>query len=572
MNSARTQFRCQEANLRFWLGLLLISWVVFGTGKATAEGDAKPFPSLYQLGEVFEASLEKEKTESPIGRQVTGITVPHHLLAPDLIARGFSLASGGSYDRIILLSPDHFRRARKPFATTARDFRTVLGPVLSDSSAVGDLRRRCALVEESDLFGKEHGIQAILPFIAHFFPDTKVIPIVIRVDSDPQDWRELVEDLKPLITDRTLVIQSTDFSHYLPETIATRRDQETMNVLATGSLELLSRLIQPDHLDAKAAQWIHQAIQTEVFQATLAIVSHSNANQYAASPLEDSTSYLLQVFEKNAASQPPWPPREGEALYFFAGDTFLGRNFTHLAANPDYAKKARQRILRLTGGAPLIVNLEGVMSSVPSSDPDTRQLIMPETLTLDWLKKLNVVGVSLANNHAHDRGEKGYLRTRELLQQHHIAVIGDGEVHDFGRFNLAAFTDLSNQRPPYTRMLEPEQVEPALLGKNSPPLFCFLHWGREWSATPGAREEALTQLLFDAGASAIVGSHPHTAGTGIESFRGGRCARAYSMGNFLFDQRDPRASGGLVEARFFATGTYALRWIPLGNLFREQSP
>lgn len=568
MNSASTHFRCQESTFRFWLLLFLIS----GAELAIAEGKNLPFPSLYRNSEVFEAALAREKMPPPKGRQVTGITVPHHLLAIDLIAQGFYLASGRSYDRVIILSPDHFRSTRKPFATSSRDFKTVFGRVSTDVSAVGDLRKRCGLVEESDLFDREHGIQAILPFIAHFFPDTKLIPIVIRAHSDPQDWRELVEAMKPLVTEHTLVIQSTDFSHYLPETIANRRDQETMNVLATGRLEPLAELIQPDHLDAKAAQWIHLAIQNEVHQAGLTVVAHGNANQYAASPLEECTSYILQIFEKNAANQSPWPLRNGDSLYFFAGDTFFGRYFTHLAADPAHAEKVQEKILHLTGGAPLIVNLEGVLSSDSATLLDSRELVMPEKLTLDWLEKLNVVGVSLANNHAHDRGEKGFLHTRNVLEKHQFAVVGDGELHDFGRFKLAALTDLSNQSSPYTDRLAPGPIENALRGEHAAPVFCFLHWGQEWTALPGAREEDVTQFLFNAGTSAIIGSHPHTAGIGIEAFRGGKCARAYSLGNFLFDQRDPRASGGLVAVRFFETGTYALRWIPLRNLFADQSP
>ena len=69
------------------------------------------------------AAIAKEKPAfvPPIG--VTGITVPHHLLAADLIARGFWAASAGHYKRIILISPDHFRKVSKPFGTTREDLR-----------------------------------------------------------------------------------------------------------------------------------------------------------------------------------------------------------------------------------------------------------------------------------------------------------------------------------------------------------------------------------------------------------------------------------------------------------------
>ncbi|TAG08285.1 MAG: hypothetical protein EAZ42_11310 [Verrucomicrobia bacterium] len=39
------------------------------------------------------------------------------------------------------------------------------------------------------------------------------------------------------------------------------------------------------------------------------------------------------------------------------------------------------------------------------------------------------------------------------------------------------------------------------------------------------------------------------------------------MGNLIFDQTDPRNGGGLIELRFFEQGTWATRWIPLGNLY-----
>ena len=67
---------------------------------------------------------------------VTGITVPHHLLAADLIARGFWAASGSGYDRIILISPDHFDKVAHGFATTRHDLDTVYGSIATDAPAV----------------------------------------------------------------------------------------------------------------------------------------------------------------------------------------------------------------------------------------------------------------------------------------------------------------------------------------------------------------------------------------------------------------------------------------------------
>ena len=72
---------------------------------AVAFGAQPLFAAMYDDPSAFERALAKESLSPPTGHRVTGITVPHHLVAADLIARGFRCASGGTYERIILLSP-----------------------------------------------------------------------------------------------------------------------------------------------------------------------------------------------------------------------------------------------------------------------------------------------------------------------------------------------------------------------------------------------------------------------------------------------------------------------------------
>jgi poly-gamma-glutamate capsule biosynthesis protein CapA/YwtB (metallophosphatase superfamily) len=69
-----------------------------------------------------------------------------------------------------------------------------------------------------------------------------------------------------------------------------------------------------------------------------------------------------------------------------------------------------------------------------------------------------------------------------------------------------------------------------------------------------------------AGAGLVLGCHPHRPSPGWES--GAGALRFHSLGNLLFNQSDPRHTGGLVELRFFKQGTWTARWLPLGNLYR----
>ncbi len=248
---------------------------------------------------------------------MTGITVPHHLVAADLIARGFRCASGGIYERIILLSPDHFRRSRLPFATSRGVFETVFGDVACDEPAVGSLLAGCP--KAAALFSKEHGVHAVLPFVAKFFPKAKIVPAALRVDSKREDWLMLVDALAPLVDSKTLVVQSTDFSHYLDHGKARRRDEQTMNALALSDPEAVTHLRQPVHLDSKAAQFVQMALQRRVHNASPVVIANRNSQAYTKFRQERTTSYIVQVYEPDDPPPAAWPPGPGEAVWFFRG-------------------------------------------------------------------------------------------------------------------------------------------------------------------------------------------------------------------------------------------------------------
>src|SRR5262245_39154303 len=90
-----------------------------------AKAQQAAIPAMFTERQPFLEAIEKERPQDRPGITVTGVTVPHHMLAADLIARGFWLAAGGSYERIIVVSPDHFYKSRKPLATTLADIETV---------------------------------------------------------------------------------------------------------------------------------------------------------------------------------------------------------------------------------------------------------------------------------------------------------------------------------------------------------------------------------------------------------------------------------------------------------------
>jgi AmmeMemoRadiSam system protein B len=525
-----------------------------GDGAAPAE----PFPPFYPEAQPFIRAIRQTKIP-PLPCRITGLTVPHHLLAADLIARGFALASGQDYQRIIILSPDHFSRSATPFAVAGRDFQTVMGKVTIDAGAAARLRDN-PLVSASNLFSHEHGVRALLPFVAHYFPRARVVAVALHRDSGPAQWEALARSLAPLLGPGTLVVQSTDFSHYLPWEQARRYDQETLRVLSAGDPAGAAGLSQPQHLDSRGAQYVQLRLQKEVYGAGVAVVASRNSQEYTARRLTSTTSYLVQVYS------PENVPITGARSFWFGGDTFLGRYLAGKAARGVWRQGLVQRVRQITGGAPLIVNLEGVMMAACPANPGPYRLCMAAGPALALLKELNVVAVSLANNHSHDFGEAALRDMRRLLGGAGITALADRSVTDLGPFRLAALTDLENRPTPARARLRDGDLELFTPVTPEKPRFALVHWGEEFTAAPGPREEALAARLKARGVELVIGSHSHRAG-GLTGDR--RQCVAYSLGNFIFDQRRPEVSGALLEVVFFPQGTYFLRLHPLGNLYGE---
>jgi poly-gamma-glutamate synthesis protein (capsule biosynthesis protein) len=151
--------------------------------------------------------------------------VPHHLVAADLIARAFLLARDNRYDRIVVLTPDHFKRTRRPFATTMRDFDTVYGRVPSDGAAVDALLAATPLVER--LTSPSASTASRPPALCRaLLPGTPGVPVAAISSNRALNGTQPVDAL-PLVTPRTLNSPVDRFSHYLllPEAILHDQDQ-----------------------------------------------------------------------------------------------------------------------------------------------------------------------------------------------------------------------------------------------------------------------------------------------------------------------------------------------------------
>ena len=177
---------------------------------------------------------------------------------------------------------------------------------------------------------------------------------------------------------------------------------------------------------------------------------------------------------------------------------------------------------------------------------------------IDDLKASGVDVVSTANNHALDRKALGVDRTIDELRRAGMPFTGTRRrsasspwyaITKARGFTLAwlACTYGTNGIPdPYGQVLncygDQHEIEALVTDLSSKPeidaVIVTPHWGLEYHATPRQQEVNLAHRLLDAGATAILGSHPHVlqpwqkyvTRDGRETFV------IYSLGNFVSGQ------------------------------------
>ena len=184
----------------------------------------------------------------------------------------------------------------------------------------------------------------MLPFVNHYFPDAAIVPVAISIRADRADWDRMAEALAPLVDADTLIVESTDFSHYLPQHEARRFDQQTLNILASGSLDGIAALLQPQHADSVGALYIQTKLQKAAVLGRAAGHRQRELQRYSTDYVAETTSYMVILFGRFG---PPSTIRRSakERIYYFAGDTIFGRSMNKVLLDEEAAERIAGEIL-----------------------------------------------------------------------------------------------------------------------------------------------------------------------------------------------------------------------------------
>ena len=125
-------------------------------------------------------------------------------------------AAKPKYSRIIVIGPSH-RAAMLDVLSVPRvtHYQTPLGEIAVDTEFVEKLLQHPIFQDIPQAYKTEHSVFIQLPLLQYRFGDFKLVPIVAGQCS-PETVRKAADILKSLVDKDTLVIASSDFTHYGP--------------------------------------------------------------------------------------------------------------------------------------------------------------------------------------------------------------------------------------------------------------------------------------------------------------------------------------------------------------------
>ena len=138
-------------------------------------------------------------------------------------------------NRVVLLGPSHrvpFRGIAMPQSSA---FQTPLGTVNLDKAAMQGLAQLPNVGFLGQAHELEHSLEVQLPFLQNVLTDFTLVPLVVG-DASSQDVQNVIETFAD--DPHTLIVVSTDLSHYLPYETAQQTDKATIAAIENYSHKL----------------------------------------------------------------------------------------------------------------------------------------------------------------------------------------------------------------------------------------------------------------------------------------------------------------------------------------------
>jgi MEMO1 family protein len=195
-------------------------------------------------------------SQPPITDPILAVVAPHagYPYSGPVAAYTYAALKGRKYARVVVIAPSHYVGFDFTSVYDGDAYATPLGNVLVDKAFAAKLVKMSSTIKfsgqghDATSAGAEHAIEVELPWLQRVLGDFELVPIVMG-DQSYESSRALAVALAKLIkaegkNSDTLVLASSDLSHYHTYDDAVKIDHKTLNALQAWDYFSMSQNFQ----------------------------------------------------------------------------------------------------------------------------------------------------------------------------------------------------------------------------------------------------------------------------------------------------------------------------------------
>jgi MEMO1 family protein len=233
--------------------------------------------------------------------KIYGIVSPHagYIYSGVVAANGFYKISSTNFQDVIMVGPNHYGIGSWVAAMKDGTWETPLGEVQVNSQMAEEIRGRSSTLDFDDYaHSRDHCLEVQLPFLQYIKEDFKIVPVVL-VSQKSDTAFDLGNAISETIMGKdslnsTLLLASSDFTHYEPNSEAHRKDGELiktilaldvnrfytvlerLNVSACGYGAIATMMVAAKNLGATRGELLRYATSGDVTGDISAVVGYSS--------------------------------------------------------------------------------------------------------------------------------------------------------------------------------------------------------------------------------------------------------------------------------------------------------
>lgn len=171
-------------------------------------------------------------------RKIYGIISPHagYVYSGAVAANGFYEISSAGFQDVIMVGPNHYGIGSGVATMRGGIWETPLGQVQVNSDLAMEMSKKSGIIDFDDFaHSRDHCLEVQLPFLQYIKPDFRIVPIVL-IMQDIDTAFDLGNAIADVVAeqggiDNTLLIASSDLTHYEPNGEAHRKDNELIKAV-----------------------------------------------------------------------------------------------------------------------------------------------------------------------------------------------------------------------------------------------------------------------------------------------------------------------------------------------------